>query len=342
MKIRVVLICICMSLLLTACSNISNNLSNSSTKGDDIKKFNSYIELLNFKQGWLSGVAKFYFNEFGTGEEINIKKEFSGFILFPTAEREGEKSLYGFHKERHTKLPRKYQADRPSYGEIDAKMLTLCDKTDAFIELYFKDVTLYYADKEYEKDNFAKGRELHKKMVLSYRELSEAADDFSTAFYPKMVEHEGAELPGLKKKGFNIHYYALSVLLSGREISHMFDTLESEGKDFLEADLAQYEEVHNKFNSNVSELKKIYKDKDQLKREGYSADQVPFLNQFVNTTEGMQTAATDTLNMIKAGTTEVKNENTGKFTTSGRSYPVGEFRRRLGQLVDEYNNSISE
>lgn len=81
-----------MSLLLTACSNISNNLSNSSTKGDDIKKFNSYIELLNFKQG-LSGVAKSYFNEFGTGEEMNVKEDFSGFILFTTAEREGEKSL---------------------------------------------------------------------------------------------------------------------------------------------------------------------------------------------------------------------------------------------------------
>lgn len=339
MKTKILLICICMSLLLTACSN-SKGVSG--TPKDDVKKYNSYIEILNFNSGWLRLVAHSYFEKFGTDEEMTIKKGSEGFTLFSSMPTKGENSLYEFHKERHTKLPRKYLASNPSYGEIDAKMATLCDKMDVFIELYFKEVNIYYTDKEYEKDNFAKGRELHRRMVSSYKELVAAETDFSVAFYPKMVEYEGADLPKFKSNGFSIHYYALSVLLSGKEIVHMFDQLENEGKDFLEADLAKYEELNNKFNSDVAELQKIYKDKAQLNKEGYSEMQLGFLSQFVNTAGQMQTEATDALNMIKAGTTKIKKSKPGTLTTLGPAYPVGNLRRQLDSLIGEYNNSISK
>jgi hypothetical protein len=338
MKTKVLVMFICLSLLLAGCSSSVDKVGGSGSSEKDIKKFNSYIELLNFNDDWLRGIAKVYFKQFGTDEEIVIKKDFNGFTLFSSADGNGV-NLYEMHK-GHTQLPRKYQADQPSYGDIDAKMLTLCDKFDAFIELYFKDVNAYYANKEYESDNFAKGREFHKKMVLCYKELLKAEADFSIAFYPKTVEHAGADLPKFKEKGYNIHYYTLNVLLTSKEISHMFSELEADGKDFLQADLAKYEELNNKFNANVAELQKIYNDNSQLKKERYTGTQASFLNQFVDTAKRMQIAATDTLNMIKAGTTEVKNENTGKVTTGGRNNPMSRFNQRLDVLIGEYNNTI--
>lgn len=55
----------------------------------------------------------------------------------------------------------------------------------------------------------------------------------------------------------------------------------------------------------------------------------------------MRVAATDTYNMIKAGTTDIDNELTGKATTGGRNYPPGRFDDSLKRLIGEYNQFVS-
>lgn len=341
MKKRLILKTLCMTLLLSACSSmegklteLTNSVSNNE-QVNDIDKYNSYIDLLNYHNGWLAGMTQVYFENFGIDEKIDPDADYETFTL------DGKDvDIYDIHKDT-SKKPREYASSEPDYGESDDKMLVFCDKMDAFMKLYFNDVNDYYTNKEYEKDNLARGQELHEQMIKSYTEMLDAADGFLIVFSDKMIEEESADLPKFKEVGYDIHYYALSVLLKGREISNMFRKLEEEGTDFLEADLEQYQQLYDEFINNIIELDKIYNDSSKQSKEGYAAINASFLGQFVDTSKMMQTYATDTLNMIKAGTTEIENEMTGKVTTGGRTYPMSEFDRLLEMLIGQYNQSVS-
>lgn len=325
-------------MILASCSTIFTQLDSNTMieKEADIEKYNSYIEFLNFQNGWFDAVVETYFSTFGIEEELTIKADFKGFTLDPV---EGQ-TIYGIHHGFHTEKPLQYLKAKPDYGEADDIMPILCDKFEAFLTFYFRDVNEYYKNKEYEKDNFEKGRQFHKKMITDYSELIDVANNFLMAFSSKMLENEAAELPYLKANGYDIHYYALSLLLNAKKISNMFENLEREGKTFLEADLVQYKELFDAFNDDVEAFKLIYKDEARLKQEDYGQINIAFLNQFATTAEMMQTSATDALNMIKAGTTEIDNELTGKVTTGGVNNPISRFNARSDMLISQYNQSI--
>lgn len=336
MKRKISLFCICALMLLTSCGYLEKQGEKLTSGGQktETEKYNSYIELVNFQTGWFASTVKIYFSKFGENEELAVKKDFAGFTLDSQSVQ-----IYEIHN-KHTQKPRKYLDAKPSFGAADEKMRVLCDKFDAFVDLYLRDVNTYYTNKEYEQDNFAKGRQFHKQMLADYAELNNAIAEFTAAFSPKMLEKEEAELPSLKEKGFLIHYYALSTLLDGKKIMYFFQEVGGEGDSFLKADPAEYQELYDSFNSNVEALKGVVKDNAQQQKEGYKAINISFLNQFVETAGRMQTAATDTLNMIKAGTTKVNNELTGKVTTGGVNNPTSRFNDRLSQLIGQYNQSI--
>jgi hypothetical protein len=328
-----------MSLLLAGCANVANIKTGSPE--DEIKKYNSYVEILNGTD-WLLNMGQSYFSEFGKEEELRIKKDFSGFVLFVRTKENEKFNLYEFHKDKHTQLQKKYSSSKPSYGDADTKMATLCDKEESFIELYFNEVNTYYTNKEYEKDNFAKGRELHKRMIESYKELIRAIKEFNIAFQSKLMEHYGADLPKYQKNGQTVHYYALSTVMNANEITNMFDEIEGQGKDFLEVDPGKYDEVYNKFVSNLAELKKAYGDKEILKKDGYTSDQIGWIKSVIDDADIIQKEATKTRNMIKAGTSEIDTGERKGLSTMGRNYPIDKIRRELSDLISKYNITIEK
>lgn len=333
---KIALFCICALMLLSSCGYSEKQAAKTAAeaKKTETEKYNSYIELVNFQTGWFAVTVKTYFSRFGEKEELEVKKDFAGFTL------DGKTSpAYETHN-KHTNKPRKYLEAEPSFGEADEKMRVLCDKFDAFVDLYLRDVNAYYTNKEYEQDNFAKGRQFHTQMLVDYADLNKAIATFTAAFSPRMLEREEAELPSLKERGYMIHYYALSTLLDGKKIMYFFQAVGDEGESFLKADPAKYQELYDSFNKNVEALKVVVKDNTQQQKEGYKAINISFLNQFVETAGRMQTAATDTLNMIKAGTTKVDNELTGKVTTGGMNNPTSRFNDRLSHLIGQYNQSV--
>lgn len=70
----------------------------------------------------------------GEKEELEVKKDFTGFTLDGKTAK-----AYEIHN-KHTVKPRKYLEAEPDYGEADEKMRVLCDKFDAFVDLYLRDV----------------------------------------------------------------------------------------------------------------------------------------------------------------------------------------------------------
>jgi hypothetical protein len=317
--------------MLTACGALGNRSALADAKAE---KYNAYVDILNFANEWFGLVMMQYFNEFGYGEEPSTDVDFSDGFHF------GDFDVYAQHSSR-TDLPRRLADADPNFGQADEKMHALLDTMDALMLTYFDEINSYYQNIEYEQDNFVRGRQLHTLMISHYESFLEANDEFFVAFQPIMLQFDGAELPIFEERGMDISLYSLRLVLTGREISYLFKRLNSQGIDFLNADLAEYEPLYELFISDLAALEAIYQDRDRHQAQGYTANQASQLNMFVVIANEMETAATDTLNMIKAGTTDIENEMTGKVTTGGRNVPISRFNQRLEQLIGRYNNTIS-
>jgi hypothetical protein len=294
------------------------------------------MEFLNFTNEWYEAMCYIYFDEFGAESDLMISDYFDGFTLDGS---DASPSIYEMYADE-TDTPRKYTDAAPDYGETDARMLLFCDAFDRFNELYFKDVNAYYTGKEYEFDDFEKGRLLHTRMLDEYEAFTEARNGFFSAFSAQIRAKEYEGLDELKERGYLIHYYTRVLIMDSRAIDDMFLELEYEGIDFLDADLDKYDPLYDQFKSDLRALRNVY-DAAQAEKEGYTGMQSSFLNRFLEAADTMLTAADDTRNMIAAGSEDIENELTGKVTTGGRNYPVDRFRQRMGWLIDAYNNSVS-
>jgi Mg2+ and Co2+ transporter CorA len=238
-------------------------------------------------------------------------------------------------------VPRGYQDAEPDYGETDARLLLFCDAFDRFNELYFRDVNAYYTNREYESDNFERGRLFHAQMLEAYVAFAEAREDFASAFQTQILAMEREGLDELKEQGNLIHYYTRVLISDSRAISDLFYEYEDAGIDFLDVDPERYEPLYAQFKADFEALGVACAADGQLEKEGYTGMRSASLTQYFGTAEQMLVAADDMRNMIAAGSEDIENELTGKFTTGGRNYPMSRFRQRLDMLISEYNNSIS-
>jgi len=322
------------SLLLASCGFWGAMNDGNSESRADTEKHNSYIELINFATRWFDAVLLVYFNSFGDEDEPNIDVNFSDGFFF------GDTDMYAMYRSI-TEPARRFAASEPSYGLADEKMIRLCNVLDALIKLYFYEINSYYNSQEYMRDNFEQGRLLHTRMLAYTDALHIALEDFIIAFQPIMIVRQGSDLPRFEEHGAMIRFYSLRLVLTGIEISLLFERLELEGIDFLDADLAEYEPLYDLFVSDLEALRAIYTDQRRQREEGFTSMQAQSLNLFVSHAQQMEVAATDTLNMIRAGTTEIENELTGLVTTGGRNNPVSRFNQRLTRLIGQYNNTIS-
>ena len=340
MKKGIVAFILALNLILSACGSTGGG-SSQREQAAFTEKYNAYIELLNFSTGrWLYGVLSVYYDTFGYDiEPIPVDKDFTNGFIFTSGDADTPNLHEMYSKNYET--PRKLADSNPDFGEADVAAHRLADALEALMRTYFIDVDTYYSSGEYLKDDYAKTSDLHLEMINGYIEFLDAIDYFSMAFTEVILEYEGQDLEVFKERGWDIHYHMLSTILTARKISNMFQKLDAQGIDFLDADLSEYEPLYDQLVADIEELASIYNDEDKHTKENLTGMQVNRISFFVSTAQSLETAATDTLNMIKAGTENIPNELTGSVTTPGRNMPMYRFDQRLDSLIDYYNQVIS-
>ena len=338
MKKRIISAALVLCVTTTACASRGSRLSEEAAFTE---KYNAYIELLNFASGrWFNSVVDVYFGYFGYDMMPNATDaDFTGGFLFSRGTSETPDLFELYSKEFET--PRKLVNSSPSFGAADDDALILADAMEALMHLYFVTINDYYESGDYKEDNFAKAGEYHVEMLLSYIDFLDALESFSISFEEVILEYQGKDLEVFQKQGWDIHYYMLKIVLTARQISNMFQLLNSQNIDFLDADINAFEPLYDSLISDINELFLIYGNESKHSAENLSGMQVNRLTFFVQTAQDLETAATDTLNMIKAGTTDIPNEYSGQVTTGGRYQPMSNFDRRLDILIDYYNQVIS-
>jgi len=282
----------------------------------DSQKYNAYIEILNYASGrsfnfWINR----YFEIFGEDLEPNADADFSA-VLLP----EHAPLLYSGIIAR-TEEPRRLAMRGPDFGRADEKMLLVCDAFENLVRLLFYEAHNYYYNLRYLEDDFALGREIHLRIFAYEEALWQAINEFMEAFSPILIAFQAADLPVFAERGMWIHYHSLSLIVAAVEIERLLDT----NTDEVNANLQDFEPLHDKLNGHVEALMELQFDRAQIQLEGRGIND--HINMFMIPVQRISAAA-DEIN---------------EAISNNRSFdrPFEHFITELGALVSRYNQMLS-
>ena len=271
---------------------------------DDTEKYNAYIELMNFVDGWFGGMLQSYFGVMGEDAEPSFDGDFER--MFATFADFDMMDMHG----RFFRSARHHAENAPDWGAADARMLDFADAVEAAMYLHFVEMTDYYNNARFEADNFQQGRDMHVRLIVYIEAMWLAFDDFWMAFQPILVERQGSDLPIFEEYALMIHFYALRLLLTGAEISNRADEPISALSDLIALfvdDLAAME---------------TYNTPEQRALEGISASAAPHVNNYIMHAQRLATLLKDAQN-------------------AGRNISAAQIDRELSLLVGQYNIILS-
>jgi len=329
-RLTIILLTIVISMTLSGCGTLGKiagsvkEAASQASEAEVTAKHNAYVALGNYMTTWIIKTYASYFEQFGANDELAVKKNFRGFTTLP---------VLPAHKETVDKAL-SYASKEPSYQAADEAVKAMVPKLKEFMETT-GEMQTYYQSKGYEGDDFAKGKELHKKIMAQFPEVSLLSDKFFADFAVITEQRKKDDLEKLKKNDFMVRYYAMSILNRAQDIQKAFSDAEVSDDNILDFDAAKYAELYKLLTDDIDKFKEVSKDKERLKKEGISV--VPV---FTDSLERVRTAGGDLMEILRTKDTTINSDTKGKMTTGGRNAPLYNFDRRVSSLVDSYNTMI--
>ncbi|MGY3777851.1 DUF3829 domain-containing protein [Isobaculum melis] len=317
-KLFAILAVLTLTFVATGCSlidgvkdGISGGSSSKETK--EIDKYNDYVNLLNILTGKLTSYESNYAK--------NHMDEEANFMNFD----ESNWSEYSMHHDLDALQEVVKAADEATSAkpkmDIDGKAEKLVAALKDELDI-FEDIHTYYKEKDFLTDDYAKGKELHEKLMVAYKALDEPAQAFYDEMQELMEEHEKEEREGYEKDGHKVSLAMLDFIDTAEEATNLvYDNVAEDGSITLTAE--QYTEVNTKVSNALDALKEISEDKDALEKDGYSIG----ITAFVNSATSFKTAS---------------NTVTGSFGDPDTLQTALEkLLREYSTLINSYNNTVS-
>ena len=326
MKKKLIACILVLSLFLTACVGGGGSANKQISEGEaHTKKYNAYIEMLNFSTGqWLNTQLRQYFREFGTEKEPTLEKTRleHGFLFGPS--QPGQTLFDRYSPEFATS---RALADKaPDFGLADEKARALADALEALLRVFFFDMNDYYNSTDYKDDNFAKGREYHVRMVDCHDNLLKAIEEFSIALEQISLESEQKDLQMFADHNMVIHFQLLRIALTGRQMGNMFSILDMQELDYSHLDLAEFESLYDLLVADIESLTTLAADEGQMNAEGLTSMKANRMSFFIIMAKDLESATEDMIAKLQAGATTLD---------------LRQFNRHIEQLIDYYNQIIS-
>lgn len=320
-------VCVVLSLLLSACNG--SDSGGRSKAVADTAKYNAYVELGNFMSGWLDLNVYAYAEKFGFDEEIQFKKDFDpktfeGAVMTPI--------IKGFFDKVDKTL--EYASTEPSYGAADETMKALSPKLKDFLTT-INEVDAYYRSKGFAEDDFAKGKELHKKLIAQYHEYTDLANTFFADMIEITKQKEQDELERLKNDDYMLRYYAKSVVMKAKDIQNDFIAAKVDDSNLSEYDAAAFKEKYDALTEDMNQFLEYAKDKSRMEKEGIQS-----FWRFDQAIPGVKASATDILQFLQKKTPTETKSSSGKVTTHDRIGLIEQYDNKVFDMISCYNNMI--
>ena len=231
----------------------NNGKSDSKTSGNEIKKYNDYVNIynrvLNIDKDFID-----YFKDAGNQEQL--KKDKSPGTGFNTLNQDFINQI-------------KEQAEKaPAMENLDKAALALAGVYEELLPI-FQEAENYYKGKEFLSDNYAKGQEIHKKILGAFEKYNGVAGLFVTEFDKKSDEVFAKELEMLKKEGRVIGYNRALFMDISKKILNEMDRQKLNAANVTEGSAEKIKPLHEELGKALTDFQNAFKDPKLLEKEGY-------------------------------------------------------------------------
>ncbi|WP_343059887.1 YiiG family protein [Saccharibacillus deserti] len=325
-KLPFMIAVICLGTALSACSAPAVPLSPAAagvTQGESeqMEKYNAYVMLNNLMRGRIDEVLIHYFEKFGTEKQPVIEDNFS-FIMLGVVEQ--DRAVIDQAKG--------FIASKPAFASADpaaAKLIPAIQDLLAVLD----GMKVYYDSKGYVDDDFAKGKELHAKLLAAYEAYDKSAQDYYTALQKMGDEQRLADLQEFKNAGQDIRYNALKFMIDAEATAMEIEAQGIHAANVLELDLAKFKAKYDVMTADLTALTTLSKDKDQIQKEGLNEFSI---GSYVQAATEAKVGASNIIERIKNKEPVSDSDLSGQFLDSTEGTPET-FNQLIGKAVERYN-----
>lgn len=216
-----------------------------------INKYNVYINFENSFDKRARTSSDFYF---GWANRINERSN--------TIRVGGVLPLYDFE----LKTLKEAIERKPKFEEVDDLMNDVLEDATTLNRVVQK-AKSYYDKEDYKDDNFEKGKQYHKELVIAYDSYFESYRKMYVAFKELQIRFNEFQANKYKENGQMVRYHLVIALNKAKQVLAQIGSLEGEG--LLKMDL-------KKFQTSVSEYRVIHSELEKLSSDAALKDTKEF------------------------------------------------------------------
>ena len=237
---------------------------NTDNTQNEIEKYNTYVEIYNSLAD-LDGSVLNYTEFAGDKEEMKIPKSDSA------------PSLYNSISERDLENLKTVMNSKPSMPELDTAAQKLAPVLEELSKL-MAEAKEYYEAKDYKDDDYARGKELHKLLIIEFSKYTAASQEYKIALQNKAKEVKKADMEKAKKDGHMIAYYKMEVMQASEDLINEIDMQSLNAGNVTTGDLSKIKPLYDKLTEAQKNLREVAKDDKALEKEGYKGENMSSLN----------------------------------------------------------------
>jgi len=276
-------------------------------------KLSGYISCINNTSRTITDAQKRYF------DWVDAKAGLTG----------KEKSVYGVYEisDPSTCVDGiKKSADaEPEDAELEGAATEYLTALQAAVPV-INEAHKYYEDEDYKDDKFAKGKELHPKLVAAFDAFTAADAKFRVLVVGKNEALQERELARVEKEeGRKLSFHNKFVMAKAKKLVEASDVA-----DLKDLDLGKYETLVSDYEKAVDELETYVKDHKA------EADSVSIFSMFVDQATTLRKAAKDLMRRKRDKGEYTQDEI--KYLNQGHSHLV---EGNPGEVLKAYNDLVN-
>ncbi|TYP71956.1 YiiG family protein [Paenibacillus methanolicus] len=325
-KLSFLIVIIALGVMLAACSSISSTVDQAAagiTPGEskEIEKYNAYVGLNNLMTGRISEVLDHYFEKFGADQQPVIEKNLA-FIMIGVAETE----------RKVIDQANGYTASQPAFASADPVVIKLTPVIKDLLSV-LDEMKAYYDSRGYVDDDFAKGKQLHTKLVTANVAYETVAKQYFTALQKMDNEQRQAELLKRKDADQQIMYNALKFMIDAEAVAIEMQEQGINAGNVLQLDMAKFKAKYDMMTEDLNALATIAKDKERIQKEGVNSFSI---ENYVHAATEAKAAASKIIERINKKQPVSDSDLNGQFLSTTDGTPEN-FYYLLGKAVERYN-----
>ena len=299
---------------LTEAKNKAENAINAITGKNqtDLKKYNGYVDFYNVAVLDISEHIDRYIENLGKDHELKKGGEYT------------LTSKYSFW-ENVKKLP----TAKPSIKELDdvaAELIPVAENLDGLLASAGE----YYKTKNYNDDKYAKGQELHKKIIAEISKFEAASNKSYAALENKETIIVVQELNKAKKEGDELTYNKIQMSLLMAKIIDEFIQNDISAINVLSTDLTKIKSLYQEFSEAQKSLR------DTANNDKYK-EQAKTLGDYIEKTTEFKTAMIELIDRVEAKKALDKSDLQCAGQREGTSEKLREIQDKA---IIAYNRSL--